>query len=204
MVNSVCFLSWWKILAWGSWNFEFVWILLINWIADSFPRHAWCTLSVLFREGQFLLEAVGILSLWKYSWPIGLQIVFLGTLSFFSWWKILAWGSWNFKLVEILLIKWIADWFCMHTWCALSIFFHDGKFLLEAVAILSLWKYCLSIGLQVDFLDMHGLHSLCSPGCKVCLEAVGIWRLWKYSWSIGLQIVFLCTHGVHSLLIQNS
>ena len=79
MVFCVCFMLWWKFLAWASWNFELVQLFLINWSADCFARHAWCSLSVLFRDGKFLLEAVGILSLCNYSSSIGLHIVFLGT-----------------------------------------------------------------------------------------------------------------------------
>ena len=72
-------------------------------------RHTWCAVSVFFCDGKNLLETIGILSLWKYSWSSGLQIVFLGTHGvlcdcFLSWWKFLAWGSWNFKLVQFFFM----------------------------------------------------------------------------------------------------
>ena len=186
MVCTVCFLSWWKIFARGSWNFELVQIFLINWIVslgthglhclfsivmenscsrhlefwacpnildqlelDCFVRHAWFALSVFFCDGKFLLEAVGILSLFNYSWTIGLQIISFGKhglqclFSFMM--EFFARGSWNFELVQIFLINWIV--FDRHAWFALSVFFRDGKFLLEEVGILSLSKYSWSIGL---------------------------------------------------------
>jgi hypothetical protein len=40
MVCTVCLLSWWKILAQGSWNFELVQLFLDSWIADCFVRRA--------------------------------------------------------------------------------------------------------------------------------------------------------------------
>ena len=41
-------------------------------------KHAWCLLCFFFRDGKFLLEAGGILSLCNYSWTVELQIVSLG------------------------------------------------------------------------------------------------------------------------------
>jgi len=50
-----------------------------------------------------------------------------------SWCKILAWGSWNYELVRILLINWIRDWFLARmvysTLCALSVFIWWRKIL---------------------------------------------------------------------------
>ena len=74
------------------------------------------------RDVKFLLEAIGIMSLCQYSWSIGLQIDFLdthgilhivNTISFNLAKEILAWGSWNFELVQLFLINWIVDSF-MH------------------------------------------------------------------------------------------
>ena len=49
-----CLVSWWKILAWGSWNFELVQLVLGTWIADFFVRHAWYALwNVLPRQLEF-------------------------------------------------------------------------------------------------------------------------------------------------------
>ena len=61
-----CTLFCWKNVAWGSWNFELAQLFLVNWISHCCARHAWCSPSVLFRDGKCLLEAVGILSLCKY------------------------------------------------------------------------------------------------------------------------------------------
>ena len=52
--------------------------------------------------------------------------------------KFLAEGSWNFDLVQLFLDSWIAECFVRHVWYALSVFSGDGKFLLEAVGILSI------------------------------------------------------------------
>ena len=38
-------------------------IFFINWIADCFPRYAWCAQSVFFRDVKFLVGLVGLLSL---------------------------------------------------------------------------------------------------------------------------------------------
>ena len=38
--------------------------------------------------------------------------------------------------------------------------FGDGKFLLEAVGILSMSNYCRTLGLQIVSLGMHVLHCL--------------------------------------------
>ena len=56
----------------------------INKMANNYKMlmylgHTWCALYVFFCDGEFLYESVGILSACKYSWSIGLQIVFIGT-----------------------------------------------------------------------------------------------------------------------------
>ena len=138
MVCTVCF------LAWRSLNFERVQIFFSNWIAHYFLRHAWGALYVLFRDGKFLHEAVGILRLCKCSTSIGLQIVNLdthGRLNFEAVWILSTWGSLNFERVQIFYINWIADCFRGHAWGALSALFRDGKFLLEADGIFRLCKY---------------------------------------------------------------
>ena len=131
-------------LAWRSLNFERVQIFFSNWIAHYFLRHAWGALHVLFRDGKFLHEAVGILRLCKFSTSIGLQIVNLdthGRLNFEAVWILSTWGSLNFERVQIFYINWIADCFRGHAWGALSALFRDGKFLLEADGIFRLCKY---------------------------------------------------------------
>ena len=76
------------------------------------------------------------------------------------------------------------DGFVRHAWFALSVFSHDGKFLLEAV----FWGYPTILG-QLDC-------RLFGDG-KFLLEAVGILSLSNYSWTFGLQIVLLGTYGMH-------
>ena len=134
MVCTVCFLSWWKILApWpGSWYFELVQIFLINWIV--FARHTWFAMPVFFCDGKFLLEAVRIFSLSNYSWTIGFQIVSLGTH-----------GMHCEKICSRELEFWACpnvldqlDCFDRHAWFALTVFFCDGKFLPRQ---LELWAY---------------------------------------------------------------
>ena len=110
---------------------------------DCFVRHIWLALSIFFRDGNFLLEAVGILSLSNYSCIIGLQIVLFGThglhcLFFFH--------DGNFLLRQLEF--WACpntldklDCFVRHVWFSLSVFFRDRKFLLEAFRILSLFNY---------------------------------------------------------------
>ena len=71
----------------------------------------------------------------------------------------------------------VAATVCFLSWC---------KILLETVGILSLCKYCWSIGLQIVFLGTHGLQCLFS---------------FMMENSIELQIVFLCTHGVQCLFL---
>ena len=64
--------------------------------------------------------------------------------------------------MEIFLINWVADCFLRHALCAISVFFMHGKFLLEVVGSLSLWKYSGRIILQILSLGMHGVQCLFS------------------------------------------
>jgi len=74
--------SWCKIVALSR-QLElqaYMWILLMNWIADWFLWNAWCAplcvhCQFLFGSGKFLLEWDGTLSLWKYSWSIDTHYV---------------------------------------------------------------------------------------------------------------------------------
>ena len=200
-------MSLWKILAWGSWNFELVQLFLLNWIVHCFARHAWCSPSVLFRDGKFLLGPVGILSLYNYSWSIGVQIVLEGTHG-----KFLVEAA-GISSLQLFFINWIAHCFARHAWCSPSVLFRAGKFLLGPVGILSLYNYSWSIGVQIVLEGTHGkflveaagISSLqlffinwiahCFAG-KILLEVVGILSLRNYSWSIGFHIVVLGTHGV--------
>ena len=107
-----------------------------------------------------------------------------------------AWGSWNFELVQILFITWIADCFVRTQRAHCLVFFRDGKLLLEAVGILSLCKYSWSVGLQMVFVGMHSAHCLdFFRDGKLVLEAVRILSLCEYCWSVGLLNVLLATHG---------
>ena len=54
------------------------------------------------------------------------------------------------------------DCFHRHIWFALSVFFCDGKFLLEAVGILSLSNYSWTIGSQIVKFGKHGFDCLFS------------------------------------------
>jgi len=82
MVSAVCFLSCWKMLAWGRWNFELVQLFLDSWIADCFVRHAWFVLSVSSR-GKILARG---------SWDFELLEVFL-----------------DIGILRLFLDNWIAD-----------------------------------------------------------------------------------------------
>ena len=86
-------------------------------------------MSVFVHDETFLLEAVGILSLFKYS------LAHLVHCRFSSRWKILDWGRYNFELVQMFLKNQIGNCFATHAWCALSVCFCDGKLLVKAVGI---------------------------------------------------------------------
>ena len=143
-----------------------------SWTADCFWRHAWCRLSVFSRDAKFLLEAVRILSLCEYCWSIGLQSDFLdmhGVRCLFS-------------LELILLINWIADWLLWHTWCALSLFFHDKNFL-EAVGMLSLCKYSWSCRLFSKACIMYTVCFL--SWCNTLALSIWNFKFVRMFWSIG-------------------
>ena len=89
-------------------------IFFENEIGHCFATHAWCPLCVFFRAGKCLLEAGGILSLFKYSWTVGLQIVSLGTHGLYYLFPLVG----KFLLLEVFLDigilrlfldNWIAD-----------------------------------------------------------------------------------------------
>ena len=89
-----------------------------------------------------MLEAVGILSLSKYSWTVGLQIVSLGTHGLHYLFPFV--GNFLLEAVGILSLSsysWTLelDCFVRHAWFALPVFSRDGIFLLEAVGILRLF-----------------------------------------------------------------
>ena len=106
-----------------------------------FIRHAWFALAVFSRDGMFLLDAVGILSLSNYSWTIRLQIVSLSTYNMYCE---------NFcpRQLEFWACPYILDQldcFVRHAWFPLSVFSCDEKFMLEAI----FWGYPIILG-QLD------------------------------------------------------
>ena len=121
-----------------------------------------CSICFLARW-KFLVKAGGILNLSNYSC------------------KILAWGIWNSKLVQMFfgthavhclfylvmenswLINWIAYCFVRHAWCALFDLFCDRKFVLEAVWTLSLCNYSW----KLDWRFLWYEHMV----CRVCFLA---------------------------------
>ena len=92
--------------------------------SDGFVRHAWYALFVFSLDGKFLLEAVGTLSLSKYSWTVGLQIVSLGThgLHCFLSWEISC--SRQLEFLSLSSYSWTLelDCFVRHAWFALPVF----------------------------------------------------------------------------------
>ena len=78
--------------------------------------------------------------------------------------------------------------------CKARIFCY-GKFLHEAVGILSLCNCSSSIGLHIVFLGTHSVLSALFRIGKFMLGPVGILSLCNYFSSIGLHIVLFGTHG---------
>ena len=158
-----CYISWWNIRAWASWNFDLVQLFLISWSANCFARHAWFALSVLCHDRKFLLEAVGILGLYIYSSWIGLHIVFLGThcvlclFLFCTCKKIL-------RAVGILRLCNSTSSFGLHivllgthAVVPLFCFVMVKSCFQEGVRILSLCNYSWSTGVQIVLLGTHGV-----------------------------------------------
>ena len=105
---------------------EACWVLSLSyycWESDwkLFKKQTWCLLSVFFCDIKLFLQAVGILSLFKYS------LAHLVHCCFVLQWKILAWGRCNFEVVQIFLKIQIGDSFVVHAWCSLCVFFRDGQ-----------------------------------------------------------------------------
>ena len=154
-----CYISWWNIRAWASWNFDLVQLFLISWSANCFARHAWFALSVLCHDRKFLLEAVGILGLYIYSSWIGLHIVFLGThgvlcLFYFVLEKKLL-EQLEFWDCAILLHQLYCTMFFYACMVCSVCFLSAGKFLLRAVGIFSFWNYSSLIVLHIDLVCMY-------------------------------------------------
>ena len=166
MVCTVCFLSWWKILAWGIWNFELVQIFLINWnwivllgthglhclfsfvMENSCLRHLefWACPNILdqLELDCFVRHASFALSNWNW-------IVLLGMHGLHCLCSFVIENSClrhlEFQACPNIHYQLELECFVMNTWSALSVFFHDGKFLLEVCGILSLSKFSWSIGI---------------------------------------------------------
>ena len=72
MVCTVCFVSCWKILARGLWNFELVQLFLDNWIADYFLSKAHVSFLSwwkFFARGTWNFELVQILLI-NWNWIV--------------------------------------------------------------------------------------------------------------------------------------
>ena len=137
MVCTVCSILWWKRLAQGICNFEFVQIFFCKWMTQFCQAHIVCTLyavfldSVLFLDGNFFVEVVLILSLSNYFWAIGLQSV--------SQECTVCPGCWFFNKNFFLKVVWILSlskysWpiglFCQARMECIVIIFRDRIFLL--------------------------------------------------------------------------
>ena len=123
------------------------------------------------------------------------------TVCFLLWRKTLAWGCWKFEFIQILLDNWIEICFVCCAWFALSVFFYDGIFLLEALRCLSLISWIADC---LVWNAWFAPHVFFRDG-KCLLEAAGILSLSKYSWSIGYYL--MGTDGLHclfSLMMENS
>ena len=120
-----------------------------------------------------------------------------------------AQGKWNFELVHILLINWIVLIWMHALHCLFSLVMENScsrqffeviqqflvnciayclvmEFLLEAVGILSFFKYSWSIRIGMFFRHAWLTLPVFFYDGKFLLEAVGIFSLSKYSSSIGL------------------
>ena len=60
--------------------------------------------------------------------------------------EIVAWGRWNFELVQLFLDSWIADCFVRHAWFALSVSF-CGKIVARGSWNFEIIKLFLDIGI---------------------------------------------------------
>ena len=136
-------------------------------------RHTWCALSVFLRGGQFLVGAGGILSLcifsWKSDWRLFCYARMVSTVCFLSWWKILAWGRWNFEVVHWTLFCYArlvsAVWF-LSCWKMLA----WGRWNFELVQLF------LKIWLKIVLLHTHGVRCVFSFVMEIsCLRQVEFW-----------------------------
>ena len=80
---------------------------------------------------------------------------------------------WKFEpktvgILSLSIYSWSIGLFWRHAWFALSVFFCEGNFFLEAVGILSLSNYSWTIRLQIIYLGTYGMH--CENFCLRQLE----------------------------------
>ena len=70
MVCTICFLSWWNILAWSRWNFELVQLFLKVWLEIVLLRThgVHCTFSFVMEILAWGRWNVEIVQLFLYSW----------------------------------------------------------------------------------------------------------------------------------------
>ena len=127
---------------------------------------------------------------WKSDWRLFCYTCMESTVCFLFCWKFLAWGWWNFELVqsfletrfeivllgthgvhclfifvmEILCLSQLEFWACSnnvrYTQCALSVFLRDGKFFVWAGGILSLNNFSWKSDWRV-FCYAHLVSTVC-------------------------------------------
>jgi len=138
-VCTVYFFSWWKICAWGCWYLSGLETFLDNCIADCLLGMG-CALSVLFRPGKLVIEAIGFRACTTihasriadcfHMQGCAVSVFFLMENIWLRDLKFWAFAS--------RLENGIADFLSRHVACTLSVLFRYGIFLPEAVRILSL------------------------------------------------------------------
>ena len=67
---------------------------------------------------------------------------------FFFVMEILAWGRWNFELVQLFLDSWIVDCFVRHAWFVLSVSF-CGKIVARGSWNFEIIKLLLNNGMEL-------------------------------------------------------
>ena len=176
-----------------------------NRTGDCFVTHAWCVVSVFLHDGKFLVKACGIHSLCNYSW------------------KLLAWGIWNSKLVQMFfgthavhclfylvmvnssLINWIAFFFVTHACCAISFLLAWwknlgwGRWTFELVAgeLLSLCNNSWKLDWRLLWYARWCLVSVFLQDVKFFIEEAEFWVcaifLWKSDWGLLCYACMVCS-----------
>ena len=141
MVWSVYFLSWWKFLIRGSWNFELVQLCLNTWIAECFVRQVWYALKI-FDRGSWNFKLVHIFLINR--------MVLLGMHGLHSLSSLVMENSCSRQLefwaCPSMLGQLDSDCFVRHAWFALSVS-SRGKFLARGSWNFELLELFLDIGI---------------------------------------------------------